>query len=139
MYVCPQMTNIYSSTSLGFRIHFSMRQPCFNKHSFNHTHTLILCQTHTRTLCYIQCARIHIHGAETHTQEAKKKNMRTCAKYRPQACKKKKKKEKRCSQTALPFSRSMGDAELCMQTKMQVYARMPKHQQIQIPDNIPGH
>lgn len=43
----PQMTNIYSSTWLGFGICFSMRQPCFNKHSFNHTH--ILYQTHTLT------------------------------------------------------------------------------------------
>lgn len=39
MYVCPQMRNIY------FRVHFSMRQTRFNKHS-NHKHRHIWYQEH---------------------------------------------------------------------------------------------
>lgn len=133
MYVCPQMTNIYSSTCLGFRIHFSMRQPCFNKHSFNHTHSFSVKHTHALAR-YSAHAYTCVELKHTHTQEAKK-NMHTYTKYRWQACK------KRCSQTALSFSRSMTDAELCMQTKtkMQVYTETLKHQQTLIPDNIPGH
>lgn len=32
----PKMTNIYPSACLQCRVHFSLRQPCFSKHSFNH-------------------------------------------------------------------------------------------------------
>lgn len=60
MYVCPQMTNIYSFTCLGVRIHFSIRQPCFNKHSFNLTHSMS--NTHICTILYT----LHMHRAETH-------------------------------------------------------------------------
>lgn len=86
MYVCRQMTNIYSSTCLQFRIHFSMRQPCSNKLSFNHTHT----QTHTLILC-----QTHAHSCSIHTHtytfmELKQLNMHTYTKDIPQACKKEK-------------------------------------------------
>lgn len=108
MYVCPQMTNIYSSTCLRFRIHFSMRQPCLNKHSFNHTHTLIPCHTHSM---YTVCTFM-VQTQQTHTHKKKK----TCAK-----CARRQIIGRKHERTV--FSRSIWDAALRMQSKLQEYMK----------------
>lgn len=110
MYVCPQMRNIY------FRVHFSMRQTRFNKHS-NHKHRHIWYQEHA---CSPYTVHLHAILEPRHIYERPKSAcmQKKKKKKRPQQCKRADENKKSCSQTALSFNQWEVQNYACKKTEM---------------------
>lgn len=105
MYVCPQMRNIY------FRVHFSMRQTRFNKHS-NHKHRHIWYQEHA---CSPYTVHLHAILEPRHIYERPKSAcMQKKKKKKTTTMQKSRRKQKKLLTNSFVFQ-SMRGAELCMQ------------------------
>lgn len=97
MYVCPQMRNIY------FRVHFSMRQTRFNKHS-NHKHRHIWYQEHA---CSPYTVHLHAILEPRHIYEPPKSacmQKKKEKKKRPQQCKRADENKKKAAHEQLCLS-----------------------------------